>query len=42
MNFTLKIWRQKDSKSEGKIEQYSVKNISSESSFFRNDRCFEF
>lgn len=33
MNFTLKIWRQKDSKSEGKIEQYSVKNISSESSF---------
>lgn len=33
MNFTLKVWRQKKLKSEGKLEEYSVTNISSESSF---------
>jgi len=33
MNFTLKIWRQKDSKSKGEFETYNLDNISSESSF---------
>jgi len=33
MNFTLKVWRQKSSKSEGKLEEYNITNISSESSF---------
>lgn len=33
MNLTLKVWRQKDSKSNGSFETYQVKNISSEMSF---------
>jgi len=33
MNLTLKVWRQKDSKSKGKLETHNVKNISSEMSF---------
>jgi succinate dehydrogenase / fumarate reductase, iron-sulfur subunit len=33
MNFTLKIWRQKDARSKGKFETYQLKNISEESSF---------
>ena len=33
MNFTLKIWRQKDSKSKGKFETYQVKDIPSDASF---------
>jgi len=33
MNLTLKVWRQKNSQSEGKLETYQVKNISSEMSF---------
>ena len=33
MNLTLKIWRQKDAKSEGKFEEYKVQNISPDSSF---------
>src|SRR6476660_1880457 len=33
MNLTLKVWRQKNSKSEGKMETYQVKGISSEMSF---------
>ena len=33
MNLTLKVWRQKNKKSAGKFETYSVKNISSEMSF---------
>lgn len=33
MNLTLKIWRQKNSKSKGKFETYQVKDISSEMSF---------
>lgn len=33
MHFTLKIWRQKDSKSKGEFETYNLDNISSESSF---------
>jgi succinate dehydrogenase / fumarate reductase iron-sulfur subunit len=33
MNLTLKIWRQKDAKSKGKLETYQVKNISPDSSF---------
>jgi succinate dehydrogenase / fumarate reductase iron-sulfur subunit len=33
MNLTLKIWRQKDSKSKGKMETYNVKEISEHMSF---------
>ncbi|MCH2234633.1 MAG: succinate dehydrogenase/fumarate reductase iron-sulfur subunit [Crocinitomicaceae bacterium] len=33
MNLTLKIWRQKDSKSKGKMETYPVTNISEHMSF---------
>lgn len=33
MHFTLKVWRQKDSKSKGEFETYNLDNISSESSF---------
>jgi len=33
MNLTLKIWRQKDARSKGKIETYQVSNISPDSSF---------
>jgi succinate dehydrogenase / fumarate reductase, iron-sulfur subunit len=33
MNLTLKVWRQKNSKSNGSLETYSVKDISSEMSF---------
>ena len=33
MNLTLKVWRQKNSNDAGKLETYSVKNISSEMSF---------
>jgi len=33
MNFTLKIWRQKDSASKGKFVSYKVKDISPDSSF---------
>ena len=33
MNLTLKVWRQKDSKSNGQLETYQVKDISSEMSF---------
>ena len=33
MNLTLKVWRQKNSKSSGSLETYSVKDISSEMSF---------
>jgi succinate dehydrogenase / fumarate reductase iron-sulfur subunit len=33
MDFTLKIWRQKNSSSKGKFVNYKVKNISSDSSF---------
>ena len=33
MNLTLKIWRQKDSKSKGKMETYKVSNISEHMSF---------
>ena len=33
MNFTLKIWRQKNAKAAGKFETYRVENISSDTSF---------
>ena len=33
MNFTLKIWRQKDAKSKGAFETYKVENISPDTSF---------
>ncbi len=33
MNLTLKVWKQKNSKSKGNFETYSVKDISSEMSF---------
>ena len=33
MNFTLKIWRQKDAKSKGGFETYKVENISADTSF---------
>lgn len=33
MDFTLRIWRQKNAKSKGHFETYSVKNISPDSSF---------
>ncbi|NCA84867.1 MAG: succinate dehydrogenase/fumarate reductase iron-sulfur subunit [Clostridia bacterium] len=33
MNLTLKIWRQKDSKSKGVFKTYDVKNVSPDSSF---------
>lgn len=33
MNFTLKIWRQRDSKSQGQFETYRVQNISPDASF---------
>ncbi len=33
MDLTLKVWRQKDSKSKGSFKTYDVKNISSEMSF---------
>ena len=33
MKFHLKIWRQKNRNSEGKLESYTISNISQESSF---------
>lgn len=33
MDFTLKIWRQKDANSKGKFVKYDIKNISSDCSF---------
>jgi len=33
MNLTLKVWRQKDAKSEGKMVDYEAKNISEDMSF---------
>ncbi len=33
MDFTLKIWRQKNSQTKGRFEKYEVRNISSDSSF---------
>ncbi len=33
MNLNLRVWRQKNSKAQGKLESYQVKNISSEMSF---------
>ena len=33
MNLTLKVWRQKNTSSQGQLETYQVKNISSEMSF---------
>ena len=33
MNLTLKVWKQKDAKSQGSFETYKVQNISSEMSF---------
>jgi succinate dehydrogenase / fumarate reductase, iron-sulfur subunit len=33
MNLTLKVWRQKDAKSAGKLETYAAKNISPDMSF---------
>lgn len=33
MNFTLKVWRQKDRKAKGGFETYPIKNISSDTSF---------
>lgn len=33
MNLTLKVWRQKNTNSQGSLETYQVKNISSEMSF---------
>ena len=33
MDLTLKVWRQKNAKAEGKFETYQVKNISPDSSF---------
>jgi succinate dehydrogenase / fumarate reductase iron-sulfur subunit len=33
MDLTLKIWRQKNSKTEGKIESYNLKDVSPDSSF---------
>ena len=33
MDLTLKVWRQKNSSSKGKIETYSISNISKDSSF---------
>ena len=33
INITLKVWKQRDSKSKGAFEKYSLKNISTESSF---------
>ena len=33
MNFSLKIWRQKDAKSKGAFESYKVENISADTSF---------
>ena len=33
MNFTLKVWRQKDSKSSGELVEYKIDDISEDSSF---------
>ena len=33
MNFTLKVWRQKDAKSKGHFETYKIENISPDTSF---------
>ena len=33
MNFTLKIWRQKDAQSKGAFKEYKVENVSSDTSF---------
>ncbi|MFH2143730.1 MAG: succinate dehydrogenase/fumarate reductase iron-sulfur subunit [Bacteroidota bacterium] len=33
MNFTLKIWRQKDQNSKGRFEKYTIENISKDCSF---------
>lgn len=33
MNLTLKIWRQKDANSKGKLESYPISNVSPDSSF---------
>lgn len=34
MNFTLKIWRQKNNRTKGKFVTYKVSNVSADSSFF--------
>jgi succinate dehydrogenase / fumarate reductase iron-sulfur subunit len=36
MRLTLKIWRQKNSETKGKIETYNIDDISPDMSFFRN------
>ncbi|MBY0424104.1 MAG: succinate dehydrogenase/fumarate reductase iron-sulfur subunit, partial [Cytophagales bacterium] len=33
LNLTLKVWRQKNAKTPGKLETYQVKNVSDEASF---------
>ncbi|MDR1897003.1 MAG: succinate dehydrogenase/fumarate reductase iron-sulfur subunit [Prevotellaceae bacterium] len=33
MNFKLKIWRQKNNKSKGRFENYTIENVSSDTSF---------
>lgn len=33
MNFTLKVWRQKNAKAKGHFETYQVTNISPDTSF---------
>ena len=33
MNFTLKIWRQRDAHSKGEFKEYKVTDISSDTSF---------
>ena len=37
MNFTLKIWRQKDAKTKGGFETYKVENISADTSFLETN-----
>ena len=39
MKLTLKIWRQKNSVSTGKMVSYQIENISPDMSFLRNDGC---
>ena len=36
MNLTLKVWRQQDSDSKGRIEEYPAENIPIEASYLRD------
>ena len=39
MNLTLKVWRQANAETKGKMEKYTMQEVSPDMSFFRNDGC---